>query len=302
MEAGNQPWGWSGGHRWSVASDERLERAMVGGLLLEVFLETPAAPIDPRLRRRHLRSRLTYSLITHLSGRVTLDRFRHLMHHLERWFQFYYPLMPPLPAPEVQQSRPRGSAWPAAAVSPPQDVVRRNRLHEWLVNAGGEILPRRPQRKIRPDRLEEFFCRTQSSWFRVQDLARAFDIDRKTAWEYLQKFQGAGLLVHNRGRSAAVRYRLADDFLKVRMAAVQQQVAQALASLPQPQAEQVTAWLAATAGEPFWEDAWPARLEAGRRSEILGSLKAAGVLETLLQSGQNQLLRLQGRWLRSPEE
>ena len=136
----------------------------------------------------------------------------------------------------------------------------------------------------------------------MKDLARAFDIDRKTAWEYLQKFQDAGLLVHNRGRSAAVRYRLADDFLKVRMAAVQQQVAQALAGLPQPHAEQVTAWLAATAGEPFWEDGWPPRLGAGRRSEILGSLKAAGVLETLLQSGQNQLLRLQGRWLRSPEE
>jgi len=302
MEAGNQTWGWGGGHRWPVPADENLERAMVGGLMLEVILEVPGLPQESQTRRHFIKSKLTYSLVAQLAGRVTLDRFRHLMHHLEQWFQFYYPLMPPLPAPEVQQSCQRGSAWPAAAVSPPQDAVRLNRLHEWLANTGGEILPRRPQRKIQPDRLEEFLCRTQSSWFRVQDLARAFDIDRKTAWEYLQKFQGAGLLVHNRGRSAAVRYRLADDFLKVRMAAVQQQVAQALAGLPQPQAEQVTAWLAATAGEPFWEDGWPPRLGAGRRSEILGSLKAAGVLETLLQSGQNQLLRLQGRWLRSPEE
>ena len=301
MEAGEQTRSWSGGHRWTVPADERLERAMVGGLMLEVILEVPGLPQESRTRRHFIKSKLTYSLVAQLAGRVTLDRFRHLMHHLEQWFQFYYPLMPPLPAPEVQQSCQRGSAWPAAAVSPPQDAVRLNRLHEWLVNAGGKILPRRPQRKIQPDRLEEFLCRTQSSWFRVQDLARAFDIDRKTAWEYLQKFQGAGLLVHNRGRSAAVRYRLADDFLKVRMAAVQQQVAQALAGLPQPQAELVTAWLAATAGEPFWEDGWPPRLGASRRSEILGALKAAGVLETLWQSGQNQLLRLQGRWLRSPE-
>jgi len=264
-------------------------------------METPAAPVDPQLRRRHIRSKLTYSLVTHLSGRVTLDRFRHLMHHLEHWFQFYYPLMPPLPAPEAQQPFQRGRARPDAAVNPPQNVVRRERLRDWLANAAGEILPHRPQRKIKPDRLEEFLLCTPGLWFRVQDLAQAFDIDRKTAWEYLQKFQDAGLLVHNRGRSAAVRYRLADDFLKVQMAAVQQQVAQALAGLPQPQAEQVTAWLAATAGEPFWEDGWPARLGAGRRSEILGSLKAAGVLETLLQSGRNQLLRLQGRWLRSPE-
>ena len=205
MEAGNQTWGWSGGHRWPVPADEKLERAMVGGLLLEVFLETPAGPVDPHLRRRHIRSRLTYSLVAQLAGRVTLDRFRHLMQHLEQWFQLYYPLMPPLPGPELRQACPRGSVQPAAAANPPQDGVRRDCLHEWLVNTGGEILPRRPQRKIQPDRLEEFLCRTQSSWFRVKDLARAFDIDRKTAWEYLQKFQDAGLLVHNRGRSAAVR-------------------------------------------------------------------------------------------------
>ena len=60
--------------------------------------------------------------------------------------------------------------------------------------------------------------------------------------------------------------------------------------------------LAATAGEPFWEEDWQPRMGAGRREEIVSSLKAAQVLETILQSGQNQLLRLQRRWLRSPEE
>jgi hypothetical protein len=303
MKAGDQTRGWRGGHRWPVPADEKLERAMVGGLLLDVFLETPAPPVDPQLRRRHIRSRLTNSLITNLSGCVTLDRFRHLMHHLEHWFQFYYPLMPPLAPPSQAQPTYRGgSALPPAAVSPTQEVVRRQRLREWLANATGGILPRRPQRKIQPDRLEEFLLCTRGRWFRGKDLAQAFDIDRKTAWEYLQKFQDAGLLVHNRGRSAAVRYRLADDFLKVRMAAVQQQVAQALAGLPRPQAEQVTEWLTATAGEPFWEEDWPPRMGAGRREEIVRSLRAAQVLETLLQSGQNQLLRLQRRWLRSPEE
>jgi len=302
MEPGDQTRGWSGGHRWPGPADEKLDRALVGGLMLEVILEEPAGAIDPQIRRRHIKSKLNYSMVTHLAGRVTLDRFRHLMHHLEQWFQFYYPLMPPLAAPEVQQPCQRGRARPAAAVTSPRGVVHLDLLHQWLANTGGDILPRRPQRKIQPDRLEEFLCRTQSSWFRVKDLARAFDIDRKTAWEYLQKFQDAGLLVHNRGRSAAVRYRLVDRFLKVQVAALQRQVAQALAGLPRAQAEQVTEWLAATAGEPFWEDGWPARMGSGRREEIFSSLKAAQVLETLLQSGQNQLLRLQGRWLRSPEE
>ena len=302
MEAGNQTWSWSRGHRWPVPPDEKLERAMVAGLMLDVVLEAPGLPDEPRTRRHLIKSHLTDSLLAHLAGHVTLDRFRTLVNRLEQWFPFYYPLMPPLPAPEAQQPYQRGSAQPPAAVGPPQNVVRLDRLREWLANAAGEILPRRPQRKIQPDRLEEFLLCTRGRWFRVQDLAQAFDIDRKTAWEYLQKFQDAGLLVHNRARSAAVRYRLADDFLKVRMAAVQQQVAQALAGWPRPQAEQVTEWLTATAGEPFWEDRWPPRMGAGRREEIVSSLKAAQVLETLLQSGQNRLLRLQRRWLRSPEE
>jgi hypothetical protein len=303
MEAGNQTWGWSGGHRWPVPPDEKLERAMVAGLMLDVVLEAPGLPDEPQTRRHLIKSHLTDSLLAHLAGRVTLDRFRTLVNRLEQWFPFYYPLMPPLAPPsQAQQTCQGGSTPPSAAVSPPQDVVRLDRLREWLANAAGEILPRRPQRKIKPDRLEEFLLCTRGLWFRVKDLAQAFDIDRKTAWEYLQKFQDAGLLVHNRGRSAAVRYRLADDFLKVRMAAVQQQVAQALAGLPRPLSEQVSEWLTATAGEPFWEDRWPARLGAGRRKEIVSSLKAAQVLETLLQSGQNQLLRLQRRWLRSPEE
>ncbi len=186
---------------------------------------------------------------------------------------------------QAQQTCRGGSTLPPAAVSPTQEVVRRDRLREWLANAAGEILPRRPQRKIQPDRLEEFLLCTRGRWFRVKDLAQAFDIDRKTAWEYLQKFQDAGLLVHNRGRSAAVRYRLADDFLKVRMAAVQQQVAQALAGLPRPQAEQVTEWLTATAGEPFWEDRWPPRMGAGRREEIVSSLKAAAGLGNVIAVG-----------------
>ena len=302
MEAGNQTWSWSRGHRWPVPPDEKLERAMVAGLMLDVVLEAPGLPDEPRTRRHLIKSHLTDSLLAHLAGHVTLDRFRTLVNRLEQWFPFYYPLMPPLPAPEAQQPFKRERARPDAAFCPPQDVVRLDRLREWLANAAGEILPRRPQRKIKPDRLEEFLLCTRGLWFRVQDLAQAFDIDRKTAWEYLQKFQDADLLVHNRGRSAAVRYRLADDFLKVRVAAVQQQVAQALAGLPRPQAEQVTEWLIATAGEPFWEEGWPPRMGAGRREEIVSSLKAAQVLETLLQSGQNQLLRLQRRWLRLPEE
>ncbi len=69
----------------------------------------------------------------------------------------------------------------------------------------------------------------------MKELAQDFDIDGKTAWEYLQKLQQAGLLLHNGRRSAAVRYRLADAFLKVRLAALTRRVALALAPAGLPE-------------------------------------------------------------------
>ena len=165
-----------------------------------------------------------------------------------------------------------------------------------------KFCPAGPSAKSSRTGWRSFYAAPRGSWFRVKDLAQAFDIDRKTAWEYLQKFQDAGLLVHNRGRSAAVRYRLADDFLKV------QDGGRAAAGGPSPGR---FAPASSGAGDRMAGGHRRGAFLGGRLAapdgsrppeEIVGSLKAAQVLETLLQSGQNQLLRLQRRWLRSPEE
>ena len=269
---------------------------MVAGLMLEVSLESPGLPDDPSSRRRLLKSRLTASLVASLSGRITLDRFRTLMHRLEQWFPLYYPLMPAPAKPPAEQL----TCPPEAAGSP--GLVRLDLLQEWLEQAGGEILPRRPQRKIQPERLQEFLRRGQGGWFRVLELAQHFDIDRKTAWEYVQKLQHAGLLLHNGGRSAAVRYRLADRFLKVRLTALESLLARTLSALPRSQVERLAAWLAGTLGEPFWEDRWPEKLTAGRREEIIAALQAAEGLEVVHQVEGKRLLRLPRRWLRGQED
>jgi len=47
----------------------------------------------------------------------------------------------------------------------------------------------------------------------LKEFGEYFAIGRKTAWEYLQKFQRHGLVVHNGARSARVRYSLAPRFL-----------------------------------------------------------------------------------------
>jgi hypothetical protein len=276
--------------------EERLDRALVAGLMLEVSLEAPAVPIDPQIRRRDIKSRLTYSLITHLSGRITLDRFRTLMRRLEDWFPFFYPLMPLLP--QLQEGKERHPSRTAApATAQPPSLVRLDFLKEWLEKAGREILPRRPQAKLQPERLEDFCLLAQCCWFRGKDFAEYFKIDRKTAWEYVQKLQEAGLLIHNHGRSAAVRYRLADHFLKIKLTALEQQVALALRSLPAPAAAQAAQGLAATAGEPFWEEHWPISPAVPHREEIIASVNHAGILEVVCQSGERRMLRLPRRWL-----
>ncbi len=280
---------------------EKLERAMVAGLMLEVILEAPGWPDDPQNRRRLLKSRLTDALVVHLAGHITLDHFRTLVYRLEQWFPFYYPLMP-LPPPEEPRAGPEEGGGPSAGAGSAPSLVRCDLLKEWLETTGSAILPRRPQRKLHPDRLEEFLQRTQGRWFQAKVFAQDFDIDRKTAWEYLQKLQDGGLLVHNGGRSAAARYRLADRFLKVQVAALRRQVVQALTALSGPLAEPVTEWLAATAGEPFWDDRWPNRLAAGRGAEILAALESAAVLEVVCQVAGKRMLRLPRRWLHSRED
>jgi hypothetical protein len=297
MQARRQARGRTGGQRWPVPDEDKLERALVAGMLLEVIIEAPALPIDQQLRRRQIKSQLTRSLVNQLAGRISLDRFRTLMGRLEQWFPFYYPLMPtPGQAPEQSQTWLGKAARPAAAARPCQSLVRRDLLKEWLANAAGGILPRRPQSKLQPTGLEAFLQNTEGRWFRIKELALELDIDRKTAWEYVHKLRDAGLLFHNGGRSAAVRFRLAERFLKVRLAALERRVAQALPEGSRPQPEQVAAWLAATVGEAFWEDGWPARLGAGRRGEIIPALKNAGVLEEVWQTGHQQLFRLHRQW------
>ncbi len=289
-----------GGQDGALPEGERLERAMVAGLMLQLALETTPWSGDLQDRRRHIKFRLGDSLVALLSGRITLDRFRALLHRLDQWFPFYYPLMPaPAPPPEVPRPGPfPGGGGGAAGASPPTPV-RRGGLKEWLEKTGREILPHRPQRKLHPEGLQDFLQRTRGRWFRVKDLAQDFDIDGKTAWEYLQKLQEAGLLLHNGRRSAAVRYRLADAFLKVRLIGLTRQMDLALApaGLPESRTQQLVEWLAATAGEPFWEEDWPPR-SAARRREIIDHLKNAAVLEVVCQSDRQSMLRLRRQWLK----
>ena len=259
------------------AQEEKLDRALVTGLMLEVILETSSLPVDPQTLRHLVKARLKDSLAVNLAGRVTLDRFRHLLSKVDIWFPLYYPLTAagsPRAAPAA--ARVQAAPAPAAAAPPSRRVLRLDRLRAWLQEEGRGLLPHRPHRKLNQDRLWEFLGRTQGAWFRLIDFTRHFGVDRKTAWEYLQKFLHAGLLRHNRGRSAAVRYALATRFLVVRADALEPEVEAALSGLPPSLVEQVSGWLIATGGEAFWEKEWHGRLEPPRCRQLITRLAGRG--------------------------
>ena len=272
--------------------EEKLDRALVTGLMLEVILETSSLPVDPQTLRHLVKTRLKDSLAVNLAGRVTLDRFRHLLSRVDIWFPLYYPLT------TAGSSKVQAVPAPAVAASPSRRVLRVDRLRAWLQEEGRGLLPHRPHRKVNQDRLWEFLGRTQGGWFQLSDFTRHFGVDRKTAWEYLHKLLHAGLLRHNRRRSAAVRYALETGFLMVRADTLEPGVAAALSGLPPNLVEQVSAWLIATGGEAFGEKEWHGRLEPPRCQQLITRLKAAGLLEEVCQVGESRMLRIGRRWLR----
>jgi hypothetical protein len=278
------------------AQAEKLDRALVTGLMLEVILETSSLPVDPQTLRHLVKTRLKDSLAVNLAGRVTLDRFRQLLSQVDIWFPLYYPLT--TAGASKATAAPMFQAAPAAAASPSRRVLRVDRLRAWLQKDGQGLLPHRPHRKVNQDRLLEFIGRTQGGWFRLLDFTRHFGVDRKTAWEYLQKLLRAGLLRHNRGRSAAVRYALETRFLVVRADTLEPGVIAALSGLPPNLVVQVSAWLIATGGEAFGEKEWHGRLEPSRCQQLITRLKSAGLLEEVCQVGESRMLRIGRRWLR----
>ena len=289
---------WEQGPKDLRTQAEKLDRALVTGLMLEVILEASSLPVDPQTLRHLVKTRLKDSLAVNLAGRVTLDRFHHLLSQVDIWFPLYYPLTTAgaskaLAAPLFQAAPP-----PAAAASPSRRVLRVDRLRAWLQEEGQGLLPQRPHRKVNQDRLWEFLGRTQGGWFRLLDFTRHFGVDRKTAWEYLQKLLHAGLLRHNRARSAAVRYALETRFLVVRADTLEPGVKAALSGLPPNLVEQVSAWLIATGGEAFGEKEWHGRLEPPRCQQLITRLKSAGLLEEVCQVGESRMLRIGRRWLR----
>lgn len=286
------------GH-WFSGGDEPLDRALVAGLMLDAALGTSSWPPDPQARGRELKGRVQEALLTHLAGRITLDRFRGLILTLDRSFSFYLPLISSLlPRPAEKPGFPEPAAPGAKDAFADNRGVHGARLEEALSRLQ-DILPRRPRSKLTGPKLLDFLAATGGAWFKLRDFQEHFAMDRKTAWEYVQKFLEAGFLIHNGAKAAAVRYGLAEEFLRVRAGAVRREAARALVGFPSPLASRVADWLIRSGGEPFWEGAWRRALPAAHFREIIPRLSGHPPLLEVVSAveGDGGLLRLPDRWL-----
>jgi len=287
------------GPRWPGREDEKLDRGLVAGLLLEVVLDTPGGPQDSPSRRTLVKTRLKHTLVSHLAGAVTLDRFRTLMNHLDHWFTLYYPLLSRAGQPPAALvGEPNEPLFPS---SPSVRVLRDETLENWRQNTPG-LLPSRRPLKLSWGKLKGFLEATRGGWFGVKDFARHLALDRKTAWEYLQKLRAAGLLQHNQAQSAAARYCLASRFLVVRAEALRRRLAQELKDWPRTLTARLADGLIATGGEPFWEEDWQVILAPDQRRELLHCLTTAQILELVAQSGPTRMLRLHSDWRQGEAE
>jgi hypothetical protein len=284
------------------SSEEKLDRALVAGMILEVILDTPKLPSNTQARQQLIKARLKSHLVHHLAGQVTLDRFRSLTRCLERWFGFYYPLF------SVDHGSIRGNYLvqePALKYKieiskttpgpPARKVFWDDRLDRWLESLRPS-LPRRSHRKLSLEKLREFLHQTAGGWFRLRQFGRFFQIDRKTAWDYLQQFLGAGLICHNQKKSAAVRYCLNPQLLKVKADNLRQTLSQVLADFPETAVDQLGDRLIATGGEPFRGEEWERQFPPEQLESLLTELLACDIVALQILPSGARLLRLHSRW------
>ncbi len=300
-------------------TQEKLDRALVAGLILEVVLDQPNLPPDVQARQSLVKSRLQDYLVQHLAGRISLDRFRSLAQNLDGWIAFYYPLLvsddqsmaaksPTItytarePQSTYRVHEPR-EPWLGAKTGTDMPTPRHHAclddlLDTWLEGAKTDI-PHRSHRKLTGSKLRKFLCQSAGRWFRLRDFQHFVQMDRKTAWDYVQLFLQTGLLCHNRKNSAAVRYCLAPSFLKVEADALRLAISLSLASHPEPLIEKMSDFLIATGGEPFQLQEWEKELPAPEPQLLLDALVDQDILVWQSLSTGSRFLKLHHRWLQT---
>jgi hypothetical protein len=178
-----------------------LDTTLVAGMFFEVLKDAAALPADSRERVSFVRKRAKDYLVTHLAGQITLSQFYRLLNLIEEKVGHYFEHLTGdwLGAPGAQETAQLPE--PAAIASEP--------LRQALARLS---LPLKGRRKLTPETLLDFLSATGGGWFRLLDFEEHFQVNKKTAWTYLNQLLRQGLLEHNGEKANRVRYMLAPAF------------------------------------------------------------------------------------------
>ena len=178
-----------------------LDTTLVAGMFFEVMKDASRLPAGPRERVSFVRKKAKDYLVTRLAGQITLSQFYRLLNLIEEKVEYYFEHLTAdwLGAPRRREAPGR----------PEPGAIEGEALRQALARLA---LPLKGNRKLSPETLWDFFSRNGGAWFRLLDFEAHFQVNKKTAWTYLNLLLTAGLLEHNGEKANKVRYSLAPPF------------------------------------------------------------------------------------------
>jgi hypothetical protein len=183
-----------------------LDTTLVSGMFFQVVMEASLLPTGPQERVTFIRARAKDYLVKQLAGQITLSQFYRLLNLIEEEAGLYF----------TRQDWSGGKSvlggTRESVVSPPPGLpepVKFDALRQALVKIG---LPTKGRRKLTPETLGAYLRETEGRWFRLLDLEARFNVNKKTAWGYLNLLLQEGVLIHNGEKANRVRYALAASF------------------------------------------------------------------------------------------
>jgi hypothetical protein len=181
-----------------------LDTTLVAGMFFQVVLEASRLPTGSQERVRFIRTRAKDYLVTHLAGQITLSQFYRLLNLIEEEVGRYFARLD-WSGGKPDRREARGAAPPAALAEP----VESEALGQALARIA---LPLKGRRKLTPETLGDYLRETGGRWFRLLDFESRFQVNKKTAWGYLNLLLQEGVLTHNGEKANRVRYALAAAF------------------------------------------------------------------------------------------
>jgi hypothetical protein len=195
---------------WQVAEktgyyqprDQGLDTTLVAGMFFQVMVEAAALPASTRERISFIRKQAKNFLVNRLAGQITLSQFYRLLNLIEEKSGHYFQ--------RLEGDWTAGPILEIGLPAPPRPEPVK--VEELRLALSRVALPLKGRRKLTPETLWEFLRGTRGRWFRVLDLEAAFQVNKKTAWSYLNLLLTEGVLEHNGEKANRVRYALAVPF------------------------------------------------------------------------------------------